>query len=163
MSNSAVIEPNQMGIPYEYPHNAKEETSSKLFKQCIERLRDSFTLGDKWRSSLADLNNLKVECSHPNWDGYNAPPLSSSVIERAKQFLNILPPDLPQPEIGASPQGNVTFAWEQAPRRIVAITISENAKIHYASLHNQRRDYGSLFFENQLDPEIYQLLCRVLN
>ena len=65
----------------------------------------------------AALTRLAAECAHPNWDGYDAEPVTPEAIDRARRFLALLPDDLPEPGVGAEPYGQVFFDWMPSPRR----------------------------------------------
>jgi hypothetical protein len=59
------------------------------------------------------LEEIWAESSFQNWDGYNAPALSCDVFNYSQQFVQTIPFDIPQPEIGASAAGDITLEWAQ--------------------------------------------------
>jgi len=61
--------------------------------------------GEAWKIALSRLQELWMECSFPDWDGYGAPALSQDVFCNALQFVQTIPFVLPQSDGGVSPAG----------------------------------------------------------
>jgi hypothetical protein len=74
---------------------------------------------NKVRSELASVAD---ECSAPNWDGYQAKPVSKDAFRRAYFFVEALPLDTPIPSVGAEPDGHLTLEWYRAPRRVLSVS-----------------------------------------
>lgn|GEM_PF-4712275 len=127
-----------------------------------DHVRSSVTYGEPWNAALAQLAEIWKETSLPNWDGYGAPALTPDVFHCAVQFVQTIPFDVPQPEIGASSAGDITFEWAQTPRRIVSVGISPNGELHYASLNGVRRNFGSFPLDGTFDPHLRALIASVL-
>jgi hypothetical protein len=135
----------------------------QLWGKSIDHFRGSWTYGEPWRNTMAELSGLFEECSRPDWDGYDAPPLSAEVFQVAAQFVASIPFDVPVPEISASPAGDISFEWAQTARRIVSVAISENREIHYAALNGHKRSFGSMPFDGSFDSQLHDLIQSVLD
>lgn len=125
-------------------------------------IRESWTYGELWKATTADLVDLWHECSQLGWDGYNAPALTPAVIRMALRFVESIPFDIPAPEISASAAGEVTFEWAQTSRRIVSVAVSGNGEIYFASLNGNKRNFGSMPFDGTFDRQLHQLIQTVL-
>jgi len=47
-----------------------------------------------------------------NWDGYGAVPIRIETTRNALRMLEILPDEIPMPDITPNPNGTVSFEWE---------------------------------------------------
>lgn len=130
----------------------------QIIGQSADYIRGSWTYGEPSRHALSQLMALFYECAEPNWDGYDAPALKPQVFQYAKQFIASIPFDLPVPEIGASPQGDISFEWCLGPKKIVSVGVSSNGEIHFASLIGYRRVFGSFPFDGVFDGQLYSLV-----
>lgn len=61
------------------------------------------------QEAFRQLYELLQECESPNWDGYDAQPISFETFEKAKRFITELPWGIPPPDVSAEPDGEVTF------------------------------------------------------
>jgi hypothetical protein len=140
------------------PASAVGRELSESISRMSAHVRESLTFGEPWRTTIADLCDLSVECSQPNWDGYGAPPLNPEVFRAAQAFVASIPLDIPTPAISASADGDVTFEWAQTARRLVSVAISENGQISFASLNGHKRSFGSMPFDGTFDGQLRSLI-----
>ena len=124
--------------------------------------RNTWTHGEHWNAAMTDLAEVAKECFHSNWDGYGAPSISTVTFRMAAAFIESIPSDVPQPEIGASSDGDLTFEWAQSPYRVVSVGISPSGGIHFASLNGQKRRFGSMPFDGTFDSQLHSLISEVL-
>jgi len=100
---------------------------------------DYFELQKEKRETLKnELLETFNECSHANWDGYDAAPISTDSYQEAESFLDSLPVILPSPYIVPQPDGGLAFEWH-----------GEENKIFVASFKGKKIIYLSWFFGNQ--------------
>jgi hypothetical protein len=111
---------------------------------------------------LQQLSTLSQECSEDSWDGEGASQISPGTVHLAASFLMTLPAHLPDPVIGASPQGDVSFEWAQSTRRIVSAAISEDGTLHYAWLINDAHGHQEFSFSGSFDQELAAKIENVL-
>jgi hypothetical protein len=88
----------------------------------------------------------------PNWDGYDAPPITVAAKSEAIRFLGLLGPDIPNPEITLAP-GAITFDWYNNPRWIFSVSVADNRRVHYAGLFGSAKMSGPAELTGAL-PEI---------
>ena len=101
-----------------------------------------------------ELNSLYDECSMPNWDGYGAKPVYKSIRKTVEKFLDALPPNIEDPEIGADPDGEISLDWCNARNKMFAISIGRKNRIAYAILDGDIRSNGIEIFKGNLPPII---------
>ena len=161
---SALLTPMMLAAPCDRPRSASEASMelNRVAMRVAAYVRSSMTFGEPWKVAVSHLQELWMECSSANWDGYGAPALSQDVFYCALQFVQTIPFDIPQPEIGASSSGDITFEWAQTPRRVVSVGVSPNGEVHYASLNGNSRHYGSLPLDGTFDPHLRSLIVSVL-
>ncbi len=117
--------------------------------------------GHARQTAQENLVALFDRCAQPNWDGHNAAAVSQQVYCLAYRLLEALPPDLPLPEFGAEPDGQLTFEWHRAARRTLSVSISPDGDLHFAALLGASRNYGTEAFWGDLPQPILELIGRV--
>jgi hypothetical protein len=86
---------------------------------------------------------LMLETSEDNWDGYGAKPINKDALENAKAVILALPRNSPLPELGADADGDVTLDWMSAVRgRAVSVDINAIGDIAWAGMCDDEKDYG---------------------
>lgn len=123
-------------------------------------LRKSSALGIEHliRGELAEVWD---ECSEPDWDGYDALPVSLDSMENAERFLLALPLGTMPPSIGAMPNGNVSLEWHHSRRRSLTVTVTPEGDLHYAALLGPARGYGTERFVDEVPKTMCDLIARV--
>ena len=124
------------------------------------RLRElhAFGIGSTLRDELATVWD---ECREPNWDGYDAMPVTQDTLRNAYQFLEAMPADVPAPSIGAEPDGDLTLEWHQSPRRTLSVSVTPGCDLHYSALFGSRRSYGTETFFGDIPEIVLGLIRRV--
>jgi len=105
-----------------------------------------------------ELAEVWEECSEPDWDAYNAIPVTWDTYQNAHQFLLSLPLGIPIPSLGAEPDGHITFEWHRAPRRTLSVSITPDDQLHYAALLGPGRTCGSEPFFGDVPQRILDLI-----
>lgn len=126
------------------------------------QFQESYTLGQRAKGTLNELYQVFDECRHPNWDGYDAAPVSADTFQLAYQLLEALPLGTPAPSLGAEPDGHITLEWHRSPRRTLSVSISPKGELHYAALVGASRHYGTEPFYGEAPKAIVDLIYRVL-
>ena len=109
----------------------------------------------------SELYEMIRECSEPDWDGYDAAPVSRDSIHAARKFLLSLPLGTELPSVGILPSGNVTLEWHHSRRRSLTISFSPDGDIHYAALLGAGRQSGTEPFYGDVPVTILSLLERI--
>lgn len=117
-----------------------------------------------WKASLvAEASEICRECSQPDWDGYDAAALSEEAFVQAKDFINLLPDGVSQPDLVPSPDGWLSFEWRSPEDRILSVTIENGTLIYATSVSQDHVDYGQIPLEEyreQFPPRLESILSR---
>ena len=108
-----------------------------------------------------ELAEVWDECSEPDWDGYDALPVSFEAVLNAKRLLQTLPLGARLPSIGAVPSGNVSLEWHHSRRRSLTVTVTPEGELHYAALLGPERTCGTAVFFDETPRTILDLIARV--
>ena len=121
--------------------------------------RSSEVLGSKYWALAETLD----QASLPNWDGYGALAVRPETFQKARAFLEMLPTTIPQPDIGADPDGEIVFEWQLKPDVVLSVSIGPADRLNYAALFGENRVYGTESFANGLPEAIASNLARCLS
>jgi hypothetical protein len=110
--------------------------------------------------SILDLYDC---CSKGNWDGEGAKAITSAAWRGALRLIDMFPTSFPKPEITASPDGSIVFEWYRQKDYILAVTISDEYKLHYNALFGQAEAYGTELSQDSLPKELLDNLARLYN
>ena len=65
--------------------------------------------------AFREVGNTYESSAQPNWDESGANPVSHTVFTEALRFLRLLPGWVEMPEVGAEPDGSLSFEWYLKP------------------------------------------------
>jgi len=142
------------------------EDSIALQKQATDILEDfaqSVTIGEYYRETRQSLAKSTEECSVENWDGYGAKAIDSSSYVNAIYFSQLLPVNIPIPEIYVDPDGEVTFEWYTGPRQVFSVTMGSNNELIYAGLFGANKTHGTECLDDELHETILNNIHRVFS
>jgi len=128
--------------------------------QFNRRLRKLATFGveSHIRSELVE---AFYECSKPDWDGYDALPVTYDSFQLAEKFLLAIPLGVPMPSVGAEPDGQLTLEWSIGVRRTLSISFDPCGELHYAALIGPGRMCGTEPFIDAVPATILNLIKEV--
>lgn len=144
---------------------ATSDTARFVSEQALwgqRHLQESFTLGLRGKGAFDELSQVYEDSAEPNWDGYDALPVTEDTYRLTYEFLEALPLSTPLPSVGAEPDGHITLEWHSAPRRTLSISISPDGELHYAALLGDRKRYGTEPFFGEAPETIVELIHRVM-
>ncbi len=118
----------------------------------------AFGIESVLREELAD---VWEECREPNWDGYDALPVSREALQNTSLFLESLPLGCRHPSIGADPHGHLSVEWYRSPRRVLSISVTADGLLHYAALLGPNETCGTETFFGEVPDTILALVRRV--
>jgi hypothetical protein len=107
---------------------------------------------------LEELSSVWEECRQPNWDGHNALAVEQETFRNAYLFLESFPLGFPQPTIGAEPDGHITLEWYHSPRRVLSVSVSPEADLHFAAILGPSRRSGTEPFFDETPGVILDLI-----
>jgi hypothetical protein len=108
-----------------------------------------------------ELATVAEECRLPNWDGYQAAPVSQDSVRNAHRVLDALPSGMPAPTVSVEPDGHVTLEWHRSPRRTLSISVGPDGDLHYAALLDRRKAYGTEPFVGEVPRVILGLIQKI--
>lgn len=108
-----------------------------------------------------ELPEVWEECREPNWDGYDALPVSWDAFRNMRRFLRAFPIGFQRPTIAADPHGHLSVEWYRNPRRVLSVGVSEDGMLHYAALLGASKTCGTETFFEEVPQCIVDLVGRV--
>lgn len=112
-------------------------------------------------NAFASLDEVYTECSIQNWDGYGAQPVKEEAYLEARKILDLLPSNVPLPEVGSEPNGDIGLEWSRSRRSVFVISVSGHNVMTYAGLFGRNEIHGSEYFEDSIPSMILQNLSRL--
>lgn len=126
-----------------------------------DHLLQSHTFGSVANNVLDGLEKIQRDCSKQGWDGYDAKPVSQVTIDLAKTIIAVFPPSMHAPEIGAEPDGHITFEWYRSTSMVLSLSITPDEDIHYAALIGSAKAYGTEKFKGTFPQIILDTIQRI--
>jgi hypothetical protein len=142
------------------PHDAGVSPSAERLRQ-LRNARDwgvSLVMAERFSALRRACNLAAIK----NWDGYGGEAVSPVVYRSARAFLEFLPFSVPDPDVGADPDGEISFEWHLSPRRVFSVSVGERGQLSYAGLFGASKTYGTEHFVNELPRAITDNLTRLL-
>ena len=90
--------------------------------------------GQRFNPVRRALSDILEECGEDNWDGYGARPITSQAYFEALRFIDLLPDDLPLPDVVPEPRGQIGFEWRREHGSIYVIALNGKNLISYTGL-----------------------------
>ena len=87
--------------------------------------------------------------------------VDSDAFDRAMALAQVLPSNVPPPEVVIETDGEVGFDWENGPRRVLSISIGPGPMLRYSALIGASPAYGRVVFGGVL-PDILSFLLQAL-
>lgn len=141
------------------------DISEFIFKEkekFYDRLQEVNPSGLYANLTFQNLDEVYSECNFKNWDGYKAQPISFETVNTAKNFLKLLPFGFPSPDIGAEPDGAITFEWYKNSNKVISISINPDGKLYYASINGSKKCHGEDWAMVSISDELLNLISSIL-
>ena len=133
-----------------------------IFRYDLSYIPDPLFEDGRFAGLTSAINELTMDYSLPNWDGYEAKPILRSVRDEAVRLIKMLPSDIPLPEVSPEPLGTIAFEWYKAKNNLFIVSVSGKGIVEYAGLYGiGNRDYGTARIENTF-PKIVSYHIRRL-
>jgi hypothetical protein len=145
-------------------HGVSDEANRvrDLFCETRERFWSSVSLGSSRKECLNQLLDVFSEAGAPGWDGSGAHPLGADAVNAAYLFINAIPSNVPMPEIGADPDGEVSLDWYAGPRRQFSISLGARNVLSFAGLFGSDKVSGSERFQGTIPRNLLDYIERVV-
>jgi len=99
---------------------------------------------------------------YENWDCEGAKAISIQALREAYNFIKLLSPSIPFPEIVPENTGDIGLEWFKGNKNIFVVSFNGNREIMYAGIINGLdRTHGTTYFLDNI-PEIILLVLKQL-
>lgn len=98
------------------------------------------------------------EANREDWDGYGSAPANEASVEAAQDFIELLPPGVPLPEVAVDPDGELAFDWQAGADRMLSVSIAPDGSVSYAGLAKGQRFYGTDRIMEEFPEEVNKRL-----
>lgn len=109
----------------------------------VAEFRGSVAMGEPKRVAQEALNAAYSAAQEDNWDGSGSARIEPTTYAYASQFSQILPPNLPVPDIAVDTDGEILFEWDRGPRQIFSVSVGRDGTLTFAGLHGHRKIHGT--------------------
>ena len=120
---------------------------------------------EKYKNPIfQEIYEVYKSLSEENWDYYGSSPISRAAYFEAIKVAEILPKNIPRPEIIPEPNGNIAFEWYRGKRYVFIISVSGNNLINYAGLFGSvNKTYGTEYFDKEIPLNIIKMIEHLLS
>ena len=87
--------------------------------------------------------------------------MSFVALEKASRFMLSLPPELPQPLVVVESEDEIGLDWDEAPERVVSLTIDGSGQIGFSALFGREPVHGKVEYIEGLSETLRHLLGRL--
>jgi len=151
--------------PLVFPQNWGVSESANEIQRETEELQKNFrrsiTFGEHLSEMIERLFEARQEHAVNNWDGYGAKAIDEQSYQNAIWFILSLSPDIPAPEIGVEPDGEVVFEWYGGKRKVFSISMGSRNELTYAGLYGISKTYGVEHFYGNITDTLLDNIYRV--
>lgn len=109
-------------------------------------LNDSYVIA--FEDAISEMSELILECSQPNWDGYNANPLDFESLIKGTQFLASIPFVIPFSSFFVHTDGRFGIRLQNQGSSM-SICVDRNNNVSYAGLLNDEEVMGTFVFNGE--------------
>jgi hypothetical protein len=88
---------------------------------------------DQRKRLLKQLEEIAIDCSARDWNGYDAEPVSKLAIEKAKELIEVFPIGFPEPELAADNDGEIGFDFYFAKYYNLTFSTGTDNRIPFAT------------------------------
>lgn len=159
LAGYAVLQPlRRSGSAVSLEADAVKQNASTV----SEHVESSWALFGAKEEIINKLREFGIECSEPDWDGYEAEPVSETALDRAEIFIRSLPEGVPLPEISVEPDGDISIDWLPTPTKTFSVSIGGTDRLAYAWLDGTDRGHAVARSNNgDVPPRILQEIQRI--
>ena len=135
--------------------SATADRIAQMLRDAASHSRDNAT---DWRPlTNALIEEIALEHSQPNWDGYGAQPIAPEAKAFAQMLIDLLPFTFPAPDPVADPDGELALSWDFGPGHVFTLSINQNGMLSYAGLLGEGgRKHGMEPFEGTVPAVVVE-------
>jgi len=151
--------------PFAFPRNLGVSddalTGEREAQEMWIVLYQSQSAAGVYRHTTRTFHNAVEECNFDNWDGYGAKAIDELSWSKALLFSQLLPTNVPIPDIYVDSDGEATFEWYIAPRQVFSVTVRGNGELVYAGIFGPNKIHGTEHLDDELPQVILENIDRV--
>jgi|SRR6185436_2128651 len=143
---SLLVTPHQLDPRFRDESAAQGEDAHRIRMalQDIHRLLDQAQTRGGARSLLRkDVIDILSTTNRRGWDGYEAIPIVPATVAKTLLFIDILPLDMPTPDVTPEPDGEIALEWYKSPSWVLSISVGQHNRLAYAGLFGPSKTYGA--------------------
>ncbi|MCY3879092.1 MAG: hypothetical protein OXF74_07930 [Rhodobacteraceae bacterium] len=91
----------------------------------------------------AQIEELLSTAGSDNWDGENAQAVSEETVKVALEVAGKLPANIKDPDVAATPHGEVDFDWMASRDAMLTISIGSDGTLAWAALFGEFKSRGT--------------------
>jgi hypothetical protein len=149
-----------------FPSNiGMSDDAQVIEREYIEMLRElvhTQSVASIYRQTTKIFANAIEEYYIDNWDGYGAKAVDELSWNKAVRFSQLLPTNVPMPEIYLDTDGEATFEWYTAPRNVFSVTVRGNGELAYAGIFGRSKTHGTEYLDDEIPEEILNKIYTVV-
>lgn len=160
MSELLIYASNHENTFYQNISNGASEEAGVVcnhYKNALKELRDTVLFSKEFKyieNSIKCLKEVFTETCEEDWDGEGARAVDYSTFEKASEFIHFLPDTLPEPEISADPDGEISIDWYGRGNNVFSISINKSGKLSYAALYGRKSFHGVEYFNCEIPNKL---------
>jgi hypothetical protein len=151
------IGPSHISSDQGTTHGLSDEAQALSDFKSATQIETSITFGQRQVDLLMRLLDACNEASSDD----ETDPVSVSTYKRAEEFLNVIPPIVPLPDVMVHPDGEIAFEWHVGQSRVLTVSVGPIESIAFAALLGTSTVYGRESFTGFLPDQIAHLLGRL--
>lgn len=160
------LNPNNINTVWNFGQSRGVSEFAEEISASLEDIRrdvkiENVTFGASLTEALNELDEIALDASIDNWDGYGAKKINKESYIDAQRFLNNLPVGIEMPEISVHPDGEVSFEWYKKKGYILSISISPNDEIAYACRLGLSKKHGIEYFGDDIPETILEKIKKL--
>ena len=83
------------------------------------------------------IRNLKETAGSNNWDGEGALAIREEAIEIALKLADTLPAEIENPDVAATPHGEIDFDWVASRNAMLTLSVNSDGELAWAALFEE--------------------------
>lgn len=128
-----------------------------LYEEALKALRETEIISkdsEHIENAKKELNDVFTEACEENWNDEGAKAVSYDTYQKACEFINYLPKILPEAEISADPDGEISIEWYGKGNRVFSVSINDMGKLSFAALYGKKFLHGVDFFNCEVPDSL---------
>jgi len=123
--------------------SSNQEELSKLAAKWDEERKGLPSIKEDRKELKQAINDLFAQTNERNWDGEDADPVSKEALESALESVDSLPRGVRDPEIDATPRGEINFDWISGRNAMLSLGFCPDGSLAWSARFEDYNCRGS--------------------